>query len=289
MPTPKKNERRKNFIKRCIPHLFNEEPETLTSKDKKSKQAYAICNSMYDDKKNKKNIKENVNNLILSYNQWLNVGINENVNNIEFSVGDLVIVNDTYNSKILLINNKIGKIIKKNFYGIPNRYLVKFDDTISKYSNYFLNGFNDNGRIDKYGKCWVFNKTELTLHEKKYIDYMKWENIDNNMIKESNTYSVGDIVNIYYWVTKEPTSVKITNIRTSNNRKLYTVSFDLRNNMDIPNTNTINSNLFNAPNMVISEHDIINSVMTVDTPAGPTWISNDPNIQTYQVSNDMYI
>ena len=50
---PKKYERKKKFIKRCISHLFNEEEEILTSKDKKSKQAYAICNSEYS-RKNKK-------------------------------------------------------------------------------------------------------------------------------------------------------------------------------------------------------------------------------------------
>jgi len=53
MPIPKKGERKKKFIKRCIPYMFENEPETLTSKEKKSKQAYAICNSIFDRRKKK--------------------------------------------------------------------------------------------------------------------------------------------------------------------------------------------------------------------------------------------
>lgn len=53
MPTPRKKEPKKKFIKRCIPYMFHNEPDTLTSTDKKGKQAYAICNSIYD--KSKKN------------------------------------------------------------------------------------------------------------------------------------------------------------------------------------------------------------------------------------------
>ena len=55
MPTPKKGEKKKDFIKRCIPHLYNEEPEALTSDDKKNKQAYAICINTFNKKKKKKN------------------------------------------------------------------------------------------------------------------------------------------------------------------------------------------------------------------------------------------
>ena len=56
MPTPRKKESKKKFIKRCIPYMFNNEPGTLTSSDKKSKQAYAICNSIYDKSKNESRI-----------------------------------------------------------------------------------------------------------------------------------------------------------------------------------------------------------------------------------------
>lgn len=66
MPKPKKGERKKTFIKRCIPYLYKEEPDTLTSKKHKNKQAYAICNSLYDDKNKKKN--EN----ILSFKKFIN-------------------------------------------------------------------------------------------------------------------------------------------------------------------------------------------------------------------------
>jgi len=70
MPTPKKGERKKKFIKRCIPDLFKEEG-TLTSKDKKSKQAYAICNSTFDRRKKKKN--EN----ILYFDEFVNEDIKD--------------------------------------------------------------------------------------------------------------------------------------------------------------------------------------------------------------------
>ena len=56
MPTPKKKESKKKFIPRCISHMYHNEPDTLTSKDKKSKQAYAICNSMYDKSKKESRI-----------------------------------------------------------------------------------------------------------------------------------------------------------------------------------------------------------------------------------------
>ena len=78
MPTPKKGERKKNFIKRCIPDLYKEE-DTLTSKDKKNKQAYAICNSTFD-RRNKKKKNEN----ILFYNEF----INEYVDNVMFDDND---------------------------------------------------------------------------------------------------------------------------------------------------------------------------------------------------------
>ena len=56
MPIPKKGERKKTFIKRCIPYIFEKEPRSLTTKVKrrKPKQAYAICNSIYDRRKNEK-------------------------------------------------------------------------------------------------------------------------------------------------------------------------------------------------------------------------------------------
>ena len=66
MPTPKKGERKKKFIKRCIPYMMENEPDTLTSKDKKSKQAYAICNSTFDRRNKKKN--EN----ILYFDEFVN-------------------------------------------------------------------------------------------------------------------------------------------------------------------------------------------------------------------------
>jgi gluconate kinase len=46
MPTPKKGEKRKDWMKRCIPALIAEGND--------SEQAVAICSSMWDDRKKKK-------------------------------------------------------------------------------------------------------------------------------------------------------------------------------------------------------------------------------------------
>ena len=43
MPEPKKGEHREAFVKRCIPVLIGE--------GKEAKQAVAICNSMFDNRK----------------------------------------------------------------------------------------------------------------------------------------------------------------------------------------------------------------------------------------------
>ena len=53
MPTRKKGESKKKFIPRCIKHMYHNEPDTLTSKDKKSKQAYAICNNLAKKKESR--------------------------------------------------------------------------------------------------------------------------------------------------------------------------------------------------------------------------------------------
>ena len=47
MPTPKKDEKKSDYMQRCVPMLINE--------GKKPDQAVAICSSMYDEhKKDKK-------------------------------------------------------------------------------------------------------------------------------------------------------------------------------------------------------------------------------------------
>lgn len=53
MPTRKKGESKKKFIPRCIKYMYHNEPGTLTSKDKKSKQAYAICRNLSDKKESR--------------------------------------------------------------------------------------------------------------------------------------------------------------------------------------------------------------------------------------------
>ena len=52
---------------------------------------------------------------------------------------------------------------------------------------------------------------------------------------------------------------------------------------------TVDNRFFNAPDMTITDKDIINTVSKIDTPAGPGWVSTNPNTQINQVSNDMYM
>lgn len=117
---------------------------------------------------------------------------------------------------------------------------------------------------------------------KKYNEFV-------NKLNENHTYAVGDVVNIYYWVTKEPISVIIKEVKTVNNKKMYVVSFDLRSHQDMFNNTTVDNNFFNAPDMTITDNEIINTVSKIDTPAGPGWVSTNPNTQIAQVSNDMYM
>lgn len=48
MPTPKKNEKKKDFIKRCIPYVMDE--------GRKQDQATAICYSIWDESKKGKEV-----------------------------------------------------------------------------------------------------------------------------------------------------------------------------------------------------------------------------------------
>lgn len=101
MPTPRKGERKKKFIKRCIPDLFKEEG-TLTSKDKKSKQAYAICNSTFDRRKKKKN--EN----ILFFDEF----INENFKDVD-PFGE-----DDWEEREVVLRNIEWRDKNENYYGM---------------------------------------------------------------------------------------------------------------------------------------------------------------------------
>jgi len=49
MPSPNKNETKKDFLKRCIPQVIKE--------GKKQDQAIAICNSLFENKKKTKKAK----------------------------------------------------------------------------------------------------------------------------------------------------------------------------------------------------------------------------------------
>lgn len=75
MPEPRKKETKNKFIPRCISHIYHNEPETLTtkSKKKKSKQAYAICNSIFDRSKKKKKNES----LICSFDTFVNENYKE--------------------------------------------------------------------------------------------------------------------------------------------------------------------------------------------------------------------
>ncbi len=114
---------------------------------------------------------------------------------------------------------------------------------------------------------------------------------------QNSSYAVGDVVNINYQVPKGKgkgfenviASVKITKVENLNGKKAYIASFDLRAHQDMFRNAKVDSNLFNAKPIKITDRDIINVVSKINTPAGPDWIANDPNIQIHQVSNDMYM
>jgi len=124
MPKPRKRERKKHFIKRCIPYMFDNEPETLTSKDKKSKQAYAICNSFYD-KRNE--------NHIFNFNQ-LNETNYDDFLNLRKTISDIGYSVETYRNGgeiELIIDNKKVINAPNNLYGL---------DIINVYLSGVLNG-----------------------------------------------------------------------------------------------------------------------------------------------------
>lgn len=125
MPTPKKGERKKKFIKRCIPDLFKEEG-TLTSKDKKSKQSYAICNSMFDRRKKKKN--EN----ILYFDTFLNENIEKS--DFEFNDEDFDFEESDNKEKLSKIAIDFGNWLSRN-YGVSNGigWWVDFEKEQSEY------------------------------------------------------------------------------------------------------------------------------------------------------------
>lgn len=75
MPEPRKKETKNKFIPRCISYMYHNEPGTLTTKvkKKKSKQAYAICNSIFDRSKKKKKNES----LICNFNTFVNENYKE--------------------------------------------------------------------------------------------------------------------------------------------------------------------------------------------------------------------
>ena len=77
MPEPRKKETKNKFISRCISHIYRYEPETLTTKVKKKKtrQAYAICNSIFNRNKKKK-MKKNES-LICNFETFVNESYKE--------------------------------------------------------------------------------------------------------------------------------------------------------------------------------------------------------------------
>jgi len=111
---PKKYERKKHFIKRCIPYMFDNEYSILTSKDKKSKQSYAICSSMFDKKnenfeifKTYNSSKDKFNDLKEElYELGLNISLNKGFNNIKIYIDDklmLEVKNDYMGMKLVNI------------------------------------------------------------------------------------------------------------------------------------------------------------------------------------------
>jgi hypothetical protein len=212
MTVPKKGEKKKKFIKRCISFLYNEEPETLTSKDKKNRQAYAICNSMYDKKKNKKN--EN----ILLFNDFINENIKYKYMNKEDEM-------DLYNIIKPFIIKKISKIkdINIHFYIDNNFYNYHIWDNILMYNNYQNNIY---GFVDKIYNKKIYNIPQLrnslnNLIKKYYKEYNINKLLDDRLINiieedpEKYSYIIIDSIwvdNISNYVHKKLDWIKKTKI-----------------------------------------------------------------------------
>ena len=91
--------------------------------------------------------------------------------------------------------------------------------------------------------------------------------------------NVGDLVNITYFLTGEPTPVKIKEICREGSG--YIVSFD------VPD-----GKFKGAPDLKISNSDILGPAKTTQSPVGTGYISANTNMsirQVHQVSNDMYL
>lgn len=80
MPEPRKKETKNKFIPRCISHIYHNEPEILTTKTKKkkSKQAYAICTSIYDREKRRERRKKKES-LICNFDTFVNENYKKSV------------------------------------------------------------------------------------------------------------------------------------------------------------------------------------------------------------------
>lgn len=169
MPKPKKGERKKSFIKRCIPYLYKEK-SALTSKKNKNKQAYAICNSIFD--KNKKN--EN----ILFFNDF----INEEYSYVEKD--DFLkikkLIEPVIIKKISEINNlNINDFIKNSFIN----YDIWEDIIIDKrYVNNIYGLVDRNINKKNYTTPEIRNSIFKILNE-IYKEYNIKRKLDNKLIK----------------------------------------------------------------------------------------------------------
>jgi hypothetical protein len=122
---PKKYERKKHFIKRCIPYVFDNEPDILTSKNKKSKQSYAICNSIFD--KNNENFE-----MFKTYSSSKDKF--NNLKNELYELGSTIILNKGFNNIKVYLDGKLTLEVQNDHIGMKliNIYLKGLKDGILK-------------------------------------------------------------------------------------------------------------------------------------------------------------
>lgn len=207
MPTPKKGERKKKFIKRCIPYLYDNEPDTLTSKDKKNRQAYAICNSIYDKDKKNENIlsfKNFINENIKLSDKYIKELTEDDFNEIlnkyckNFDPNDEIIFrgDSRLDKNFYFLNTKKRKV--KNLDNHDQYHLYFLDKWVnlpikSKSSDFVISG-KSSTYASIYGNLYRFipfdNATFVTNHKKLVGNYNKKLEEDINI----STFNLNSIL-----------------------------------------------------------------------------------------------
>lgn len=247
MPELKKGESKKEFVKRCAHFLIENEPETITSKDKPYPQAYAIANSMYDKQKKKKKKNEGV----LSFEDFVQ-SINEAKKSEELTF-DLKLDKNNEITKNDMIVQILSHIVNKLKEELINRMMDKYKvskkiaNAVFKRANkaeQLLNFVKDSTDFDKILNDYISklpeniknsikeNVNSDIILEKKGVEITISKKIVDNildaiekiiskeeMIEENNTSNVLKFADYLEFIT-EDTTPQISLICISNQHRI---------------------------------------------------------------------